>query len=147
MRLTVTKVTHAARFALVLAAMCPLLARSLGSSQDPGLFATAWPPRFILAVSMAALAFASAPRWRRSDIIRLVGAYAVCLLLADRWLQGNWQFGSLAAYASGGCAVFVCSCLETLRRLARLTPEANISEVYPLRRRSHQRMHARAAAV
>ncbi len=135
MRLTVINVTHLARLALVLSASVPVAASLLKAYQVGAQFATEWPVRLVVGLGMATFAFAAAPRSRRSDMMGLIGAYVLCLLLMDRWFQGIWRTDALIACYGGGCAVFVCSCLESLRRLARLTPEADVSNVYPMRRR------------
>ena len=135
MRLTVTNVSYFSRVALTASAAAPVANALLARSWDGALASGQWPERLIVGMSIAIFAFAAAPRSRRSDLTMMVIAYGLCLLLMDRWTQGIWRADALMACCVGGCAVFVCSCLESLRHLARLTPAADVSQVYPARRR------------
>ena len=135
MRLTVTNASLLARLALVASAAIPLAGAFLNAPLMGSLAPSAWPTRLIVGMSTSLCAFAAAPRSRRSDLIRMLGVYSLGLLLMDRGLQGVWRVDALVACFGGGCTVFACSCLEAMRRLARLTPEADVSHVYPTRKR------------
>ena len=135
MRLTVTHASLLARLALIASAAIPVAGSLLNVPLTGSLAPADWPLRLIVGISIGLFAFAAAPRSRRSDIIRMLGVYGLGLLLMDRWVQGEWRVGALVACFGGGCLVFACSCLEALRRLARLTPEADVSHVYPARKR------------